>query len=307
MPRYAYVNGRYLPHARAAVHIEDRGYQFADGVYEVVPVYKGILVDEGPHLDRLERSLHELRIDMPASRAALKLISRELMRRNDLSHGFLYMQVTRGVAPRDHKFPAKATPALVMTTRQTKPHSEAMVSQGLKVITVPDIRWQRCDIKSTSLLPNVLAKQQASEAGAYEAWQVDGEGYVTEGSSTNAWIVTAEGKVVTRDVSHAILNGITRISLLKLIREEGYDLEERAFTLEEAKAAREAFLTSSTSFLLPIVAIDDTPVGNGHPGILCGKLRARYLEYMASLGADPGASRGTRRRVDRGTGLEGAV
>jgi D-alanine transaminase len=227
---------------------------------------------------------------MPASRAALTLISRELMRRNDLSHGFLYMQVTRGVAPRDHKFPSKATtPALVMTTRQTKPHSEALLSQGLKVITVPDIRWERCDIKATALLPNVLAKQQAAEAGAYEAWQVDGEGRVTEGSSTNAWIVSAEGKVVTRDVSHAILNGITRIALLKLIREAGYELEERAFTVEEAKAAREAFLTSSTSFLLPIVAIDDTPVGNGHPGILCGKLRARYMDYIASLGLEGAA------------------
>ena len=283
MPRYAYVNGRYLPHAQAAVHIEDRGYQFADGVYEVVPVYHGALVDEGPHLDRLERSLRELRIAMPVARATLELISHELMRRNDLTQGMLYIQVTRGVAPRDHKFPATARPALVMTTRQTKPHGAALLTQGIKVITVPDIRWQRCDIKSTSLLPNVLAKQQAAEAGAYEAWQVDGEGYVTEGSSTNAWIVNAEGKVVTRDASHAILNGITRITLLKQIREAGFELEERAFTLEEAKAAREAFLTSSTTFVLPIVAIDETPVGNGHPGILCGKLRARYLEYMASL------------------------
>ena len=284
MPRHAYVNGRYLPHAQAAVHIEDRGYQFADGVYEVVPVYKGILVDEGPHLDRLERSLGELRIPMPMSRAALKLVSRELMRRNDLSHGFLYMQITRGVAPRDHKFPERARPALVMTTRQTKPHGEKMLSEGLKVITVPDIRWQRCDIKSTSLLPNVLAKQQAAEAGAYEAWQVDAEGRITEGSSTNAWIVTAEGKVVTRDASHAILNGITRLALLELIRKAGYGLEERAFTLDEAKAAREAFLTSSTSFALPVTRIDDTPVGNGHPGILFAKLRAHYMDYMAGLG-----------------------
>jgi D-alanine transaminase len=285
MPRYAYVNGRYLPHAQAAVHIEDRGYQFADGVYDVIPVYQGSLVDEGLHLDRLERSLRELRIDMPVSRATLKLIARELMRRNDLTQGMLYMQVTRGVAPRDHKFPAKAIPALVMTTRQMKPQSEALLNQGIKVITVPDIRWQRCDIKSTSLLPNVLAKQQAAEAGAYEAWQVDSEGFITEGTSTNAWIVNAEGKVVTRDFSHAILNGITRITLLAQIREAGFDLEERAFTLEEAKTAREAFLTSSTSFVLPIVAIDEAPVGNGHPGILCGKLRAGYIDYMASIEA----------------------
>ena len=303
MPRYAYVNGRYLPHAQAAVHIEDRGYQFADGVYEVVPVYDGALVDEGPHLDRLERSLRELRIGMPVARATLELISRELMRRNDLTHGMLYLQVTRGVAPRDHKFPAEAAPALVMTTRQTKPHSEAMLNQGIKVIAVPDIRWERCDIKSISLLPNVLAKQQATEAGAYEAWQIDREGYVTEGSSTNAWIVSAEGKVVTRDASHAILSGITRLSLLKLIRDAGFELEERAFTLEEAKAAREAFLTSSSSFVLPIVAIDEAPVGNGHPGILSGKLRARYLDYMADLGAGAGAGAGAR----AGAGIEGAA
>ena len=285
MPRQAYVNGRYLPHARAAVHIDDRGYQFADGVYEVVPVYKGILVDEDPHLDRLERSLAELRIAMPMPRAALKLVSRELMRRNDLTYGFLYMQVSRGVAPREHKFPEGAKPALVMTTRQTKPHGEKMLSEGLKVITVPDIRWGRCDIKSTSLLPNVLAKQQAVEAGAFEAWQIDAQGRITEGSSTNAWIVNAEGTVVTRDASHAILNGITRLALLEIIREEGYGLEERPFTLEEARGAREAFLTSSTSFLLPVTAIDDAPVGNGHPGILFGKLRTRYLEYMAGLEA----------------------
>ena len=285
MPRQAYVNGRYLPHARAAVHIEDRGYQFADGVYEVVPVYKGILVDEDPHLDRLERSLTELRIAMPMPRAAIKLVSRELMRRNDLTYGFLYMQVSRGVAPREHKFPEGAKPALVMTTRQTKPLGEKMLSEGLKVITVPDIRWGRCDIKSTSLLPNVLAKQQAVEAGAFEAWQIDAQGRVTEGSSTNAWIVSAEGTVVTRDASHAILNGITRLALLEIIREEGYGLEERPFTLEEARGAREAFLTSSTSFLLPVTAIDGAPVGNGHPGILFGKLLTRYLEYMAGLEA----------------------
>ncbi len=284
MPRYAYVNGRYLPHARAAVHIEDRGYQFADGVYEVVPVYKGILVDEAPHLDRLERSLKELRIGMPASRSALKLISHELMRRNDLSHGFLYVQVTRGVAPREHAFPEHARPALVMTTRQTKPHGEEMLRQGVKVITMPDIRWKRCDIKSISLLPNVLAKQKAAEAGAYEAWQVDAEGRITEGSASNAWIVTAEGAGVTRDASQAILNGITRQSLLTLIREEGYDFQERAFTLDEARAAREAFLTSSTSFVLPVTRIDEAPVGNGQPGPLFGALRAHYLEYMAALG-----------------------
>jgi len=283
MPRQAYVNGRYQPHNDAAVHIEDRGYQFADGVYEVVPVHRGTLVDEDLHFDRLERSLSELRIDAPMSRSSLKLVSRELMRRNDLSNGFLYMQVTRGVAPRDHKFPKGAKPSVVMTTRQVKPHSEKVLSEGLKVITVPDQRWDRCDIKSVSLLPNVLGKQAAVDAGAYEAWQVDGEGMVTEGTSTNAWIVTGENKVVTRDATHAILNGITRITLLKLIKAEGYDLEERNFSVAEAKDAREAFLTSSTSFVLPVTQIDGQPVGNGHPGILTGKLRQHYVDYVQSL------------------------
>lgn len=283
MPRQAYVNGRYLPHREAAVHIEDRGYQFADGVYEVVPVFNGALVDEDLHLDRLDRSLGELRIAQPMSRAALKLVSRELIRRNGLSNGFLYMQVTRGVAPRDHKFPTNARPALVMTTRQMKPHSEQVLSEGLKVITVPDQRWDRCDIKSVSLLPNILGKQAAVEAGAYEAWQVDRDGMVTEGTSTNAWIVTQDNKVVTRDATHSILNGITRITLLELIRKEGYELEERCFSVEEAKAAREAFLTSSTSFVLPITQLDGKPIGNGHPGILTGKLRQHYMDYMQSL------------------------
>lgn len=284
MPRQAYVNGRYVPHGDAAVHIEDRGYQFADGVYEVVPVFDGILVDEDLHLDRLDRSLGELRIAQPMSRPALKLVSRELMRRNGLTNGMLYMQITRGVAPRDHKFPKASTrPALVMTTRQTKPHSEQALSEGLKAITVPDQRWDRCDIKSVSLLPNILGKQAAVEAGAYEAWQVDRDGMVTEGTSTNAWIVTRDNKVVTRDASHSILNGITRIALLRLIRQEGYALEERAFSVEEALGAREAFLTSSTSFVLPITQLDGKPIGNGHPGILTGKLRQHYLDYMQSL------------------------
>jgi D-alanine transaminase len=283
MPRLAYVNGRYLPHREAAVHIEDRGYQFADGVYEVVPVVGRALVDEEAHLDRLERSLAELHIEMPMSRRSIQLVSRELIRRNALSHGIIYLQVTRGVAPRDHKFPARSKPALVMTTRQTKPQSEALISQGVSVITIPDIRWERCDIKSISLLPNVLGKQKAVEAGAFEAWQVDREGRVTEGTSTNAWIVTAQRKVVTRHANNAILNGITRLSLIRLINREGYELEERAFTLEEAKTASEAFLTSSSSFVMPVTKLDGEPIGDGRPGPLTEKLRQHYLDYVADL------------------------
>ena len=246
-------------------------------------MFDGILVDEDLHLDRLDRSLRELRIAEPMSRQALKMVARELMRRNGLTNGFVYMQITRGVAPRDHKFPKGARPALVMTTRQVKPHSQQVLDEGLKVITVPDQRWDRCDIKSVSLLPNILGKQAAVEAGAYEAWQVDQDGMVTEGTSTNAWIVTADNKVVTRDATHSILNGITRITLLELIKREGYELEERCFSVEEAKNAKEAFLTSSTSYVLPITQLDGKPIGNGHPGILSGKLRQHYMDYMRGL------------------------
>jgi D-alanine transaminase len=285
MPRQAYVNGRYVPHGKAAVHIEDRGYQFADGVYEVVPIVRGRLIDEDPHLDRLERSLGELEIAMPMTRQALKLVSRELMRRNRLSNGFLYMQVTRGVAPRDHKFPEVARPALVMTTRQMKPPGGQVAGEGIGVITIPDLRWKRCDIKSVSLLPNVLGKQAASVAGAYEAWMVDLEGRVTEGTSTNAWIVTQDNELVTRDASTSILNGITRLRLIDLLRGEGITLSERAFTVEEARQAREAFITSSTNFVMPVTRIDNEPVGNGHPGLLTGKLRDAYLGFVDGLKA----------------------
>lgn len=285
MPRFAYVNGRYVRHRDASVHIEDRGYQFADGVYEVAAVVDGTFVDEELHLDRLERSLRELRIAMPTSRANLKLIARELVRRNGLTYGFIYIQVTRGVASRNHPFPVGVKPALVMTTKQLKPLSEAVLNQGISVITTPDLRWKRRDIKSVSLLPNCLAKQEAVERGAGEAWMVEADGTVTEGSATNAWIVTQEGHVVTRKAGNEILNGITRQVLLRVLAEEGITLEERPFTVEEAYGAREAFLTSSNNFVVPITKIDERPIGNGHPGLVTGKLRAAYIRTFAPDGA----------------------
>ena len=291
MPRYAYANGRFLPHNQASVHIEDRGYQFADGVYEVVPVHKGKVVDEEPHLDRLERSLTELRIEMPMSRHALKLVSHELIRRNALTNGFIYMQVTRGVAPRDHKFPkTKPRPALTMTTRQLPTKSDAQLESGFAVITAPDQRWKRCDIKSISLLPNILAKQQAAEAGCDEAWLIDADGDVTEGAATNAWIVTDDKKVITRQADSSILPGITRLSLTKVMEREGYELEIRPFSQAEAMNATEAFLTSSTNFVMPVTKIDGQSVGNGHPGILTMKLRQAYIEQVVheGRGAGPG-------------------
>jgi D-alanine transaminase len=280
--RIAYVSGQYLPHRQAAVHIEDRGYQFADGVYEVIAVVAGHLVDEELHLKRLHRSLGELRIAEPMAGAALKVVLREVIRRNGVDTGIVYIQVTRGTAPREHAFPKAAKPMLVVTSRRTRPQDPRLGHDGIAVITIPDIRWQRCDIKSVALVANVLGKQQAREAGAYEAWQVDAEGRVTEGTSTNAWIVTADGAVVTRAADHAILNGVTRLAVFDIIAREGYRLVERPFTVAEARTAREAFLTSTTADLLPIVRLDGDPVGDGKPGPLGRKLRAAYLAHTAA-------------------------
>jgi D-alanine transaminase len=282
LSRIAYVAGQYLPHRQAAVDVEDRGYQFADGIYEVIAVVDGQLIDEAPHLARLHRSLSELRIAPPMEDAALRLVLREVIRRNGVETGIVYLQVTRGAAPRDHAFPKAAKPVLVATARRSRPPNPRLGQEGIAVITIPDIRWQRCDIKSVSLVPNVLGKQQAREAGAYEAWQVDREGHVTEGTSTNAWIVTDEGTVMTRAADNAILNGVTRRAVLEIINREGYRFTERPFSVAQARAAREAFLTSTTAELLPVVRIDGEPVADGKPGPLSRKLREGYLSHAAA-------------------------
>lgn len=280
MSRVAYVNGRYLRHREAAVHIEDRGYQFADGVYEVIAVRDGALIDEDLHLKRLGRSLGELRIVSPMGTGALRAVMGEVVRRNGVRDGILYIQMTRGVAPRDHAFPKAPKTAVVMTARRTRPPSTEAAEAGVRVITLRDQRWARCDIKSVSLLPNILAKQQAREAGAYEAWQVDPDGKVTEGTSTNAWIVTDGDEVVTHEATNAILNGVTRLGLMAVIERAGLRFVERAFSVEEAKRAREAFLTSTTALVLAVVRIDDTVVGAGTPGPLTRRLRAFYLDHV---------------------------
>ena len=281
MSRIAYVDGMYRPHREAAVHIEDRGYQFADGVYEVIAVRGGKLIDEALHFARLRRSLGELRIEGALADAPLKVVMREVIRRNGVVNGIVYLQITRGTAPRDHAFPKAARPVVVVTARRARPTNPKLIEDGISVITIPDIRWQRCDIKTISLVGNVLGKQQAREAGAYEAWMVDGEGRITEGTSTNAWIITADNRVVTRGTENAILNGVTRQALIEIIRREGCSFEERPFTVAEAKSAREAFLTSTTSDVTPVVMIDGQPVANGAPGLLTLKLRADYLAHIA--------------------------
>ena len=278
MSRIAYVNGRYVPHAAAMVHVEDRGYQFSDGVYEVCEVRAGRLVDERRHIERLQRSLGELRIRPPMSPLALGVVMRETIARNRVRNGIVYLQVTRGVARRDHAFPSAATkPSLVVTARSIGiAGNEKVAAAGIAVISVPDNRWGRVDIKTVGLLPNVLAKQAAREQGAREAWFVDKDGNVTEGSSTNAWIVTAAGKVVTRPADSAILRGITRAVLIEAIAAEGLELEERAFTLAEAYAAREAFVTAASQIVMPVVRIDGRPIGGGAPGPIARALRRGF-------------------------------
>ncbi len=287
MSRIAYVNGRYVPHCQASVHIEDRGYQFADGVYEVIAVSSGRPIDLGPHLDRLERSLSELRIANSIGRRALEMVMGELVRRNGVVNGIIYLQMTRGVASRDHAFPLRPRTQIVMTSRRTKPQPASFGEDGVKVITTRDIRWERCDIKSIALLPNVLAKQSAREGGAYEAWFVGDGGMVTEGSSTNAWIVTRDGKLVTHSADNAILSGITRRAVIDIARAAGVELIERRFSVDEAKAAREAFITSTSTLVLPVTQIDDIVIGNGKPGSLTSRLRAAYFAHMADVGRHP--------------------
>jgi D-alanine transaminase len=286
MSRIAYVNGQYLPHRHAQVHVEDRGYQFADGVYEVIAVVGGRLIDEAGHLQRLGRSLDELDIAWPVARAVLPGLIREVVRRNRVRDGIVYMQITRGVARRDHAFPTGVKSALVITAR-SQPANHAKAKAGVGVITVPDQRWARCDIKTVSLLPNILAKQQAREAGAYEAWQVDDEGHVTEGSSSNAWIVTRNGEIVTRRADNAILNGITRIAALQLADLAQLKVIHRPFSVDEAKAAREAFITSATSYVIGVTSIDGQKIGDGRPGPVTTRLRELYLDRMSKEAAAP--------------------
>ena len=281
MARIAYVNGRYVPHSEAMVHVEDRGYQFADGVYEVCEVRGGRLIDERRHMERLQRSLSELKIALPMPLKSLGVVLRETVSRNRVRDGIVYLQVTRGVAPRDHAFPKAGTrPSVVVTAKSLDTErGEQVAEEGIAVVTVPENRWPRVDIKSVGLLPNVLAKQTARENGAKEAWFVDRDGNVTEGSSSNAWIITADRKVVTQPATAAILRGITRAVLLDVLSEHGLELDERPFTVDEAYAAREAFITSASQIVMPVVRIDGRPVGNGAPGLVASALRRDFHQH----------------------------
>lgn len=276
--RIAYVNGRYLPHGQASVHIEDRALQLGDGIYEVNAVVGSKPINQDYHLDRMARSLGEIGIAMPMGRAALKIVMYEMIARNRIANGLLYIQVTRGALKRDHVPPlTPPKPTLIMTMRATDMAALAKrLENGIGISTQPDIRWGRRDIKTVQLLPNLLAKQAAKKAGAFEAWLVDDDGFVTEGASTNAWIVTADGMVITRDLSNSILPGVTRRTMLEVLAEAQIKVAERKFTVAEAKVAREAFLTSATGAAVPVVTIDGQPIGDGAPGPVTRRLQSLY-------------------------------
>jgi D-alanine transaminase len=278
MTRIIYVNGRYLPYAQAHVHAEDRGFQFADAIYEVCEVRAGRLVDATRHLNRLARSLDELKIPAPMTPAACAQVLRETIRRNRVNNGMVYLQVSRGAGRRDFYFPpSPVTPTVVCLARSiSAARTEAAAAIGIGVKTMPDIRWGRCDIKTVMLLPAALAKEAARTEDAKEAWLVDAAGYVTEGASSNAWIVDRDGRLVTRQIDSAILRGVTRSTLLDLLAQQGLEVVERPFTVAEAKAAREAFVTSATNIVMPVVRIDGQAIGNGFPGLLTMKLRADF-------------------------------
>jgi len=278
MSRIAYVNGQYVRHADAAVHVEDRGYQFADGVYEVCEVWRGKIVDMPRHLDRLNRSLNELQIDWPMARSAVEFVLRQVIRRNRVRDGLVYIQVTRGVAKRDHFFPSEdVAPSIVVTAKSTSPAAaKAQAETGIAVVSYPENRWPRVDIKTVALLPNVLAKQHAKENGGKEAWYLDADGNVTEGGSTNAWIVTKDGVLVTRPAESGILRGITRAVVLDLVLKEGLTFEERPFSLDEAFEAKEAFVTAASTLVMPVTRVDGRIIGNGHPGSVATRLRELF-------------------------------
>ena len=286
MTRTIYVNGQYLPYAAASVHVEDRGFQFGDAVYEVCEVRAGALVDPSRHMARLARSLGELEIDEPMSAAAWQNVMRETVRRNRVSNGILYLQVSRGAGPRDFLFSGVRTgPTVVCLARAVDPARQAGAAEtGIGIITLPEMRWQRCDIKTVMLLPASLAKQKAKQAGAQEAWFVDGDGYILEGGSSNAWIITASDEVVTRPADRAILRGVTRMTLIDLLAKQGLRLVERPFTRTEALAAREAFITSATNLVMPVTKIDGEPVGDGRPGAMARRLRDQFHSVAEVVG-----------------------
>ena len=277
MSEIVYVNGAFVDRAHAQVSVFDRGFLFADGIYEVCAVLDGKLIDNDAHLARLERSLGEIELTSPLTRGAIVAVQRELVARNNIAEGLIYMQVTRGAADRDFAFPDTAPPTFVAFAQAKKIIGSPQAETGVAAISVPDLRWARRDIKSVALLAQVLAKQAACKAGAAEAFMVE-DGFVTEGSSSTAFIVTNAGEIVTRPLSNTVLPGCTRLAILKLAQERTMRLVQRAFSVDEAHAAAECFFTSATAFVMPVVTLDGKPIADGKPGPATRRLRELYIE-----------------------------
>ncbi len=276
MSRTVYVNGDYVAEEDARISVFDRGFLFADGVYEVTSVVGGHLLDFPGHLARLHRSLHELEMPAPLDDAALEAVHRTLIARNDMDEGMVYLQVTRGPADRDFAYPASPVPSLVVFTQTRSLVDTEAARRGIRVLAVPDIRWGRRDIKTVQLLAPSMCKMMARKAGCDDAWMIE-DGFVTEGTSNNAWIVTRAGRIVTRDLSTAILHGITRAAVIEYARSAQMEIEERPFTLAEAQDAAEAFMTAASAFVTPVVEIDGTTLGDGTPGPVTRRLRELYI------------------------------
>lgn len=278
MDRIVYVNGEYLPEQDAKISVFDRGFLFADGVYEVAAILRGQLIDNKQHLLRLRRSLQELDMPSPADDTTIESIQKELIRLNHVDEGAVYLQVTRGAADRNFAYPEDSSPSLVLFTQEKKIIDLPTAKTGIKIITTEDIRWGRRDIKTVALLAASMAKMFAMKSGADDAWLVDREGYITEGSSFNAYIVTSEGTIITRHLSNDILHGITRKAVLQLAEKDGLQVIERPFSVEEACQAQEAFITAAGFFVLPVIQINDKVLGNGKPGSITAKLRSIYID-----------------------------
>lgn len=284
MPRFVYLNGQYAPHRNASIHAEDRGFLFGDAVYEVIACIHGHLADERGHLDRLERSLNELKMNMPVERETLRFLMRELLRKNKQKNAAIYIQISRGSAPRDFKFPSADTPqTLMMVTYDFDFDGNAAVKNGIKVKTVPDIRWKRRDIKTVLLLPQSMAKQSSVDEGLDDVFMLDQDGFITEASASNAWIVAKDGTLITRPVTYDILKGITRTAIEKLCRDENIKIEERAFTPDEAYESVEAFTTSATALITPVIEIDGHKIGDGKRGAVTKKIYDAYRAYVDGL------------------------
>tara|TARA_B100000029_G_scaffold516680_1_gene632676 strand:- start:15761 stop:16639 length:879 start_codon:yes stop_codon:yes gene_type:complete len=279
MKNLTYLNNKFVEHSKAKISVEDRGFLFSDSIYELISVLNGELIDLKPHLNRLKSSLKKIKINYKVNQLKFQNVIKKLIKNNKIFNGYVYIQITRGVAERKHEFPLKYKPSVIIFTKNLNINNN-IYKKGIKIITIPDIRWLRRDIKTTSLLANVLSKQMAVEKNAFESWLID-DGYITEGSASNAWIIKNSNTIITHPSNTKILKGVTRDTVIKILKKNNFKIKERAFNLIEAKNAKEAFLTSSTLSVLPVVKIDNYNISNGKPGDITKKIMFLYKNYIS--------------------------